>query len=205
MNKVILKEMVPQIGKILRIYREKMGKSQTEIAHKAGISVSMLSQIERGVVSPSIDTLIGVCEALDIEVAEIFRKIASGSSVRIHRKGEGLRNEINGVRYEQLMTSINSAFPAELFLLEVEPEKSTRFCTEGHEGIEMGYVISGEAILCVDTVEYRIGEGDSICFDASLPHQLSNRGSTVFRAVWSTTPPHVDFLQIQELKTASPV
>jgi transcriptional regulator with XRE-family HTH domain len=52
MNKVLLN----QIGRMLKLYREKTGRNQGEIATQAGISISMLSQIERGMVSPSIDT-----------------------------------------------------------------------------------------------------------------------------------------------------
>ena len=175
-----------------------MGKNQGEIAEKAGISVSMLSQIERGIVSPSIDTLMIVCNVLDIEPSELFKKVASHPPIRIHHRGERLRNETGGVRYEQLMTSMNTAFPVELFLLEVEPGKSTGFRGGGHEGAELGYVTTGEAILTVDTIEYRIEEGDSFCFNARLPHQLSNRGNRIFRAVWSIAPPHVDFLETGE-------
>ena len=204
MDTVLLKDVVPRIGRILRVYREKTGKNQGEIAEKAGISVSMLSQIERGVVSPSIETLVTVCEVLDIDPSELFKKIASNPPIRIHHRGERLRNEIDGVRYEQLMTSLNTAFPTELFLLEVEPGKSTRFHGSGHEGSEMGYVTMGEATLTVDTIEYRINEGDSICFNARLPHQLSNRGNRIFRAVWSIAPPHVDFLEMSENAGAEP-
>ena len=204
MDTVLLKDVVLRIGRILRVCREKMGKNQGEIAEKAGISVSMLSQIERGIVSPSIDTLMTVCGVLDIDPAELFKKIASNPPIRIHRRGERLCNEIDGVRYEQLMTSMNSAFPAELFLLEVDPGRSTGFHGGGHEGAEMGYVTMGEAILTVDTVEYRINEGDSFCFNARLPHQLTNRGSRMFRAVWSIAPPHVDFLEMDKSTAVEP-
>lgn len=204
MDTVLLKNIVPRIGRILRVYREKMGKNQGEIAEKAGISISMLSQIERGIVSPSIDTLVTVCGVLDIDPSELFKRISSSPPIRIHRRGEQLCNEISGVRYEQLMTSMDSAFPAELFLLEVDPGRSTGFSGVCHEGMEMGYVMSGEAIVTVDTVEYSINEGDSFCFNARLPHQLSNRESRVFRAVWSIAPPHVDFLEMSEIAGGEP-
>ena len=194
MDTVPLKNIVPQIGRILKVFREKTGKNQGEIAEKAGISVSMLSQIERGVVSPSIETLVAVCGVLDLDPSELFKRIASNPPVRIHHRGERLRNELGGVRYEQLMTSQHPAYQAELFLIEVEPGKSTGFSGGGHEGAEMGYVVAGDAVLTVDSQEYRVAEGDSIYFNAQLPHQLSNRGSMAFRAVWSISPPHVDFL-----------
>jgi len=198
MNTVLLNNIVPRIGKMLKVYREKLGRNQGDIAEKAGISVSMLSQIERGMVAPSIETLMTVCSVLDIDPSELFKKLSSDRPVRIHHPGERLRNELEGVKYEQLMTSAYTGYQAELFLLEVESGKSTSFRGIGHEGAEMGVVLSGSATLTVDSIEYEIGKDDSFSFNARLPHQLSNTGADVFRAVWSISPPHVDFLETTE-------
>jgi len=179
---------------MLKVVREKTGRNQGDIAEKAGISVSMLSQIERGMVAPSIETLMTVCIALDVDVADLFKKIASERPVRIHRHGERLTNEQAGVHYEQLMTSSYPGYQAELFLLDVGAGKSTSFHGGGHEGAEMGYVLCGEATLFVDGAQYTISKGDSFSFNARLPHQLANTSNTLFRAVWSISPPHVDFL-----------
>lgn len=198
MNTVLLNGAIPKIGRLLKIYREKTGRNQSDIADKSGISVSMLSQIERGIVSPSIETLMMVCTVLDIELSDLFKKIASDRPVRVHRSGERLRNVLSGVTYEQLMTSAYPGYQAELFLLEVGPGKSTSFRGGGHEGAEMGYVLSGEATLIVDGTSYIIGAGDSFSFNARLQHQLSNNSNTMFKAVWSISPPHVDFLESLE-------
>lgn len=198
MNTVLLNSINEQIGRILRLYREKTGHHQSDIAQQAGISVSMLSQIERGAVAPSIETLIQVCNVLDIDPSELFRQIGSHKPVRIHRKGERLRNKLGGVEYEQLMTSNHPTYQAEMFLIEVSPGKSTSFSGGGHEGAEMGYVLSGSALLTVDADEYEIHEGDSIYFNAQLPHQLKNIGRDTLKAIWSISPPHVDFLGLQK-------
>lgn len=195
MGTVLLKDLIPKIGRILKVYREKTGRNQGDIAEKAGISISMLSQIERGMVAPSIETLMTVCSVLDIDLSELFKKLSSERPVRIHHRGERLRNDLSGVRYEQLMTSSYPGYQAELFLLEVAPGKSTSFRGSGHEGAEMGYVLSGSATLTIDSTNYAIVEGDSFNFNARLPHQLSNSGNEPFRAVWSISPPHVDFLE----------
>ena len=84
MNEVLLKSVVPSIGNILKVFREKTRKKQGEVATKAGISISMLSQIERGVVSPSIDTLFCVCKAVGMDIADLFRRISPDAPVRLH-------------------------------------------------------------------------------------------------------------------------
>ena len=194
MDKVSLKPIVPRIGQLLKLFREKTGQNQGDIASMAGISISMLSQIERGIVSPSIDTLVMVCHALGLDPADLFKMLSSGRPVRIHHAGERLTMEKGGIRYEQLMTSSAGVYHAEMFLLEVQPGCKTMLSAEGHEGVEIGFALNGEAILLVDGTEYPICEGDSIFFNSHLPHQLHNQGENTFRAVWSISPPHVDYL-----------
>ncbi|MCX7726291.1 MAG: XRE family transcriptional regulator [Chitinispirillaceae bacterium] len=196
MNTVLLKEKIVKIGMLIKAQREKSKRKQSEIAAKAGISISMLSQIERGVVAPSVETLIMVCEALNVDTAELLKKVLSKEPVRIHHHGERLFNHYDGVKYEQLMTSLHSIWQAELFLLEIAPGKSTSFQGKGHEGAEMGYILKGEAILSIDNRKYNLSEGDSIYFDAQHPHQLSNCGKKTFKAIWSISPPHIDFLGV---------
>jgi transcriptional regulator with XRE-family HTH domain len=195
MVEVILKNILPELGRTLRLFREKSGRNLETIARDADISISMLSQIERGVVSPSIDTLFMVCRALDIDMAELFTRLSPSEPVRIHKEGERLIMENRGVRYEQLMTSQRSTFPIELFLIEVEPGSATDMSGGGHEGAEMGYVLAGGAKLTVGTTDYSVSEGESFYFDAHLPHRLENTGRKLFKAVWSISPPHVDYLK----------
>jgi transcriptional regulator with XRE-family HTH domain len=195
MNKVLLQSMVPLIGTILKRYREKMNKNQGEIAAQAGISISMLSQIERGVVSPSIDTLCGVCTALGLELSELFRRIAPDATIRVKREGERLNSRHHGILFEQLAISVQSNFPAELLLLEVMPGKRIGLSEGGHEGVEMGYVLEGSAVLTVEGKEFAIGRGDSVSFNANLPHSLFNGGNEKFKALWAALPPHKDYLE----------
>jgi transcriptional regulator with XRE-family HTH domain len=199
MNALLIKQIVPHLGRILKTYREKTGRNQGDVASKAGISVSMLSQIERGMVAPSIETLMMVCSVLDLDASHLFRMVAANEHpVRILHHGERLRNEVGGVHYEQLMTNTQGSWQAEMFLLEVSPGCNTTFSGGGHEGVEMGYVLDGEAVLTVDAGDYPVCKGDSIHFSSHLPHQLRNSGKKVFRAIWSISPPHVDYLGSDE-------
>ena len=195
MNEVLLKSVVPVIGDIIKRYREKTRKHQGEVAEKAGISISMLSQIERGVVSPSIDTLVGVCNALELDMADLFRRIVPEAPVRVLRSGQRLSTQHHGVLFEQLAASTHANVPAELLLLEVKPGNRVGLSAGGHEGVEMGYVLEGRALLTVDATEYALTVGDSVSFVAALPHSLVNNGKKTFKAVWAALPPHKDYLE----------
>ena len=201
MDEVLLKDIVPRLGRLIKLYREKTGQNQSDIAVKAGISISMLSQIERGVVSPSIDTLVMVCEALGMNPSELFTRLSLKSPVRIHHPDERLKMRSGGIRYEQLITTSDSAYPAELCLIEVKPGNKTVLSKHGHEGVEMGFVLSGTGVLIIDGSEYVVKGGDSISFNSNHPHQLRNTGNTVLKAVWSIAPPHVDYLNVNDNDT----
>jgi transcriptional regulator with XRE-family HTH domain len=195
MNEAALKSVISIIGDILKLFREKTGKHQSDIASKAGISVSMLSQIERGMVSPSIDTLLNVCNALELDAAELFRRIAPEPAVRIQKKGQRLYTDRDGVLFEQLAVSVQKNMPAEMLLLEVEHDKRVGLSNSGHEGLEMGYVLEGSAIMVIEGTEYELNRGDSVSFNASLPHSLINVSKKPFRAIWTAMPPHKDYLE----------
>ena len=90
----ILKSPVSRIGRMLRAFREKTGRNLSDVAPEAGISVSMLSQIERGVVSPSIETLCLVCQALGFDIADVFSHLSQREPVRIQHDGRRLATEI---------------------------------------------------------------------------------------------------------------
>jgi transcriptional regulator with XRE-family HTH domain len=187
--------MVPEIGKILKVFRQKINKNQGDVAAKAGISTSMLSQIERGAVSPSIDTLVAVCVALEMDVADLFRRISPGAPVRVNHQGKRLSTQSRGVRFEQLAVSADAGHPAEMLLLEIAPGREAGISGNGHEGVEMGYVLEGNATLFVNGTRFEISKGESVSYNSHLPHKLVNNGKTVFKAVWNALPPHKDYLE----------
>ncbi len=59
-----------QLGKNIKKFREKANKTQEELAEQAGIHVSYISRIERGVVNPSYDVLEGIAKALKIKIGD---------------------------------------------------------------------------------------------------------------------------------------
>jgi transcriptional regulator with XRE-family HTH domain len=188
--------MRAEIGRILKAYRERLQRNQRAVADAAGISTSMLSQIENGAVSPSIDTLATLCATLGLEMGELFSRVSPKRAVTVHRPGDRLCSQTQGIGYEQLAVSPNPGFPAELLILELAPGKATGMSRKGHEGVELGYILEGEAILRIAEEEVHLRAGDSVSYSSHLPHCLENPGTKPFRAVWSIQPPHKDYLDI---------
>ncbi len=183
------------VGWLLKGYREKLGLNQSVAAKEAGISTSMLSQIEREGVSPSIDTLLNLLRALDIDPPTFFSRLTPETRVKVREKENRMVTEKEGALYEHLIGSPDPTFPAEMFIFELNPGCSTALPGRGHEGVEMGYVLCGEAVLRIDSDEYTLRSGNSFSFKSPLPHQLTNTKEERFRAVWNALPPHTDYLE----------
>jgi len=62
------------VGSRIKQLREKLGLSQSELAHRAGVAQSTLSYLESGIKSPSIDTLLQICDALGVSISELLGK-----------------------------------------------------------------------------------------------------------------------------------
>ncbi len=191
MNTVLLHSKKDNLGSILKTYREKVGFTQASVAKKAGISVSMLSQIERSAVSPSIDTLFKVCDALGVDIPHLFKTLTSDKHVRITHEGQRTTNLKDGVQYEQLAISGHSLYPVEMFMLTLAPEQSAGLTRRGHEGVEIGYVLKGTAQLIINEKEYKLKKGDSVTFHSSFPHRIKNCGDGEFCAIWNAMPPRM--------------
>jgi transcriptional regulator with XRE-family HTH domain len=193
-----------QIGNSIRLYREKSNANQKEIAQKSSISVSMLSQIERGVTSPSIETLGRICFALNISLSQIFGAIEHKSSVSISKSGNRAIQDNNGAIYEQLAHFHSANGSAEMSLVSLEVGAKISFPATGEiiGGAQMGYILSGSAKLEVDGVEYEIHSGNGVSFPANLAHSLINNTQRSFSlarkfvALWAASPSRVNSIEI---------
>ncbi len=201
MNTVELNTVSQKVGATLKAYREKSGLPQGAVAKEAGISTSMLSQMERGLASPSIDSLARVCATLGIAVSELFARIEERRTVEISRSGHRLTLERDGATYEQLAHFNAATGSAELFKLTVAAGSAIGFHggqpQHAQEGVEMGYVLQGKATLVVDGEPFELTAGDGLTFPASLPHSLQNSGKKEFVALWTAMPSQRDYLGIE--------
>lgn len=184
-------KMKYKFGHKLRSVRERKGYTLKDVAVKAEVSESLISQIERNKVSPSIDTLLLIADILDIDHEYLFdeyRQKRQVSIVRNHERGVIRRDK---VAFHQLSIndeiSKDSAFEA--FLLEVEPEGEKGDREYGHAGMEFGVILLGSAELIYGHEKHTLHQGDSIYFPSDMPHLLKNIGEQTLQAIWVISPP----------------
>jgi transcriptional regulator with XRE-family HTH domain len=186
-----------RFGDKLREIRERKGITMKAVADKVGVSESLISQIERNRVSPSIDTLFAAAEALEIDLDYLFRDYRHQRKVRIVRREEQTKVTTRQVTYTQLsvMPDFSEEHAIEAFLMEIEPDGEKGSGDYGHPGRELGYVLDGQAELIYGIDTHELRKGDSVSFSSDVPHVLRNIGGGPFRAVWVITPPKMLFFR----------
>ena len=179
-----------QFGEKLRAVRERKHLTLKAVAAHAKVSESLVSQIERNKVSPAIDTLLDIADALDISREFLFEESSRRRPVSvIHREDRRKINE-EDVVYEELSDpfSGNGENSFESYTINIPVGSRTHRGSYGHLGKEMGLVVQGEGILHYGNKEIALKEGDSITFNAGSPHTLENTGSVELKAIWMVTP-----------------
>jgi transcriptional regulator with XRE-family HTH domain len=166
-----------------------------EVAEKAGLSESLISQIERNRVSPAIDTLLNLVEVLDVDLEYLFADFRKERSVHIVRASERRKLLLPGVNYEQLVMagSPDEAHGFEALYMEIQPGCQKGNVEYGHPGRELGIVLEGSGEFQIGNQVHPLGPGDSISFEADIPHVLRNTGAIPFKAYWIVTPPKGEF------------
>ncbi|MEW9123318.1 MAG: XRE family transcriptional regulator [Thermotaleaceae bacterium] len=174
----------------LRDIRKEKGLTLVDLSEKTGLSSSLISQIERGLVDPTVNNFWKLCRALDVYITDFFRPEEENIVIRAHeRQTISFRSPNAKVRYQKLTP--NGAENMEVLLIEIEPgiKEEREFTT--HKGEECGFVISGELIVYLEDKKYHLKAGDSISFKSSLRHKFENHGTELSRSIWSMTVPSV--------------
>ncbi len=180
-----------RLGERLRALRTETGMSLKDLASKLEISVSAVSQIERGVMQPSVNRLLAIVTALGVPLARVFDEPSRGhvdgsrSGYTLARSGEiaPVRLE-SGVLYRRL-SPVESAGVD--FFESTYPPGSTG--GESHElithrGFEIGTMELGSLTIEFADESVVLGAGDSITFPCEIPHQIRNDGLTTAVATW---------------------
>jgi len=161
------------IGREVRAFRQQLDMTVLELAKAAGLSTGMLSKIENGGISPSLNTLQALSRALHVPVTAFFRRFEEERTATFVRAGEGLKIERRGTRaghqYELLGHSSGKRIQVEPYLITLTAESDV-FPLFQHAGVEFLYMLEGEVGYRHSDKTYVLRPGDSLYFDADAPH-----------------------------------
>ena len=182
------------IGASLRAQRELRGLTLREVARRIGVSASLISQIERDKVNPSVSTLYALVRELGLSMGDLFAAdgdgaperapAAAGTGPLVRADQRVVINLASGVTWERLTPSSDPGVEFLYVMYDIGSESCPEDSLVTHGGREYGYVISGRLGVRIGFDEHALGPGDSISFDSSSPHRLWAIGSEAVTAIW---------------------
>ena len=170
-----------EVGQRIRDLRRTRSLSLETVAAQTDLSIGFLSQIERGLSSPSLRVLATIADTLGVGIAGLFgaKAGAEGASDGVVTR-EGERAELKLWRTgisKQLLSPAGADGRLNLFLVHMEPGGSTGDELYTHDGEEAGLVLEGAMTLTVDAETWTLKTGDSFRFASRRPHRFSNPSS----------------------------
>jgi transcriptional regulator with XRE-family HTH domain/quercetin dioxygenase-like cupin family protein len=185
----------PPIGQRLRELREQHRLTMRGLAKLAGVSASLISDVERGRVEPSISALKRLAGALDTTLIYFFSEDGP-SEERVVRRGErralgrpgfaGPGNPEPGVHFELASPESTATIEAIYGRYDVGASMGDEPVT--HEGEEWGMVLTGRLKVWVGDDIYFLEPGDAISFPSTIPHRMANAADEVTEYIWIDTP-----------------
>lgn len=177
-----------QLGPRIRSLRQARRLTLRDVADRAGVTESFLSQVERDVTSPSIATVQRIAGALDLSIAQLFAE--EPSSGRVVRREARRRIAYPGLKAVDEFLTSNMAGRLQVILSTIEPGGGTGEEPYTHDSDEeVVVVLTGTLDLWVADEHYVLREGDAITFPSRLPHWNINRGERPVTVLFCVTPP----------------
>ncbi|CAN5689691.1 XRE family transcriptional regulator [soil metagenome] len=165
-----------RLGSEIRRTRVERGLTLVDISASTGLSVSMLSMLERGKTGVSVGSLVAVASALSVAVGDLFHTPATPDSSLIRRDAQPELAIGPGVTRRIIQRSREHGL--EVTALQLEPGAHTGAEFVRHEGQEIVVVQSGGLTVQINDDSFELTEGDSIRLDAESPHRFANNGAT---------------------------
>ena len=180
------------IGRRLRTQREERGLTLREVARRIGVSASLISQIERDKVNPSVSTLYALVRELGLTMGDLFaddgtapaRAGAGNGGPVVRPDSRFVINLASGVTWERLTQDSDPSVEFLYVVYEAGSESCPEDSLVTHGGREYGYVLSGRLRVRIGFDEHVLDPGDSISFDSSSPHRLWAIGDERVTAIW---------------------
>ncbi len=173
-----------KVGEKIKLLREKMNLSLSDLADRSGFSTAIISQIENHMISPPLGTIIKFSKALEVQPGYFFKEEPTSPYV-IVRKND--RTEVSrvaskeGVSYGYSYESLGADKKdrkMEPFVVTLEPGTVKKVKQSTHDGEEFIFVLEGEMEVTLGDHSDVLSPGDSIYYDSTIPHKVTAVGET---------------------------
>ncbi|MEB4614675.1 helix-turn-helix domain-containing protein [Leucobacter sp. M11] len=173
------------IGPRLRAARQALQLTIDEVATVTGLTKGFLSRVERDITSPSVSSLVAICDVLSISVGSLFEE----APVQLVRAGTGPRVNLGGVDVIEELLSPREESRVQVLRSTIEPG--------GHGGdelyavaadVDVAHVIEGQVRIRFAGGQWELGPGDTLTFSGREPHSWDVIGEGGATVLWVLVP-----------------
>ncbi len=180
-----------KIGKKLKMLRKDRKMTLKELSRKSGVAIATLSRMEHDIMTGTLKSHINICKALGVGLADFYRELESEhktiSFIKQKEKHESFVHPKKST-LEMLTTKIMNKKMMPVLIRIKKGGQTHR--EENKPGTEKFiYILEGTMIADIRKEKHRLSKGDSLYFDASLPHIFSNDGRSNAIAISISSPP----------------
>ncbi|MEC5423102.1 XRE family transcriptional regulator [Virgibacillus sp. C22-A2] len=168
----------------IKSLRGEQNLSLKQLSEKSGVSVSMISQIERKKTDPTLTTLYKICKGLDVSISSLLQNDDHTTHIIRADKRKTLTFPQSHSKYE-LLTPITDG-TIEMIIIHLEPGQEEKQLIE-HSGEECGHVLKGEMTVLLGDTKHILNEGDTIRFKSTVPHRFFNHTEETTISIWAMT------------------
>jgi transcriptional regulator with XRE-family HTH domain/mannose-6-phosphate isomerase-like protein (cupin superfamily) len=188
LNRIVKEESV-DLGHYLKTLRQERRLTLVQLGDQVGLSASYLSQVERGVTTPSLLRVADLARVLGVDVHTFFQEdVTPPTVVRCHQGRPLLQTPDVSV---ELLSPDFSQKEIEPYCLVCQPG-AARDPLPRHPGEEFGFVLQGQLTVTVGEEQFLLDAGDSIHFQGAQPHAWRNEGEIECVVMWAISPPLPD-------------
>ena len=177
------------IGRKLKSTRLRNDMTIQELAESSGVSSNMISRIERGLTTPSVEIIVKLANSFGMSINYFVEEAEKGSTIIHTKRGQG--EPIFFFEDKHQIISLTQGIRDPNFTVFFDTIEQN--CSSGdggmvHTGEEFALVLEGSLEFVIDGSAYPLEEGDSIVFKASLPHRWRNLHAGQTRVLWVVSP-----------------
>lgn len=185
-SKAAAGQLTRWLGQVIAAERAQRGLTVAELARRAGISAGLVSQLERGLGNPSLETVANLARALGVPIGSFFSGAsAEGNVVRCQERKRLVLGD-GSLAYEMLVPDLTGRLS--MLSIELPPHFTNEHSPFEHVGEEVLVVLAGTVDVYVGGSHAQLLEGDSIRINAAFPHWYAT-GSEPVRVISAMTPP----------------
>ncbi len=176
----------------IREFRKNQKMTIKDLAELSGMSISYISQIERGEIDPSLSSLRKIAAGLQVPMHMLLDDVVVMGNLTIRKEQQVITySDDHKVSYRYLTPFPSPAYSPEAMLIQFEiaaHAQDTQLPIR-HHSEEMVYVTEGQLTVQIGDTDVILNPGDTTVIQKDLPHIYKNNGDAPVKGISSMSPP----------------